>query len=119
MKVGEPILFELSAANHATATAIILRNAGSNAARTLASDERVIIQGYTAVFTAAATLFDDANNNGAVDSGERMAIIGAGSSFINFEGTGGGVAGGLGRTPKVLGAASAGDIAGWGAIVKG
>lgn len=118
-EVGEPVLFELSSTDVSTAAAITIRNAGTNTTRTLAADERLIVQGYTAAAVAAATLFDDADADGAVDANERLAIIGAGTSFINFAGTGGGVSGGLGRTPKILGAASALSIAGWGAIVKG
>lgn len=121
-RVGEPIQFELTSSDVTTAAALSLRNAGG-ASRTLASDERVILQTvnvYAASGVGTVSVFDDADGDSVVDAGELLLRVGEGFTNVPFLGTDGGTSSGKGRTPKVK-AASAGAVAvtGIGAIVKG
>lgn len=115
---GEPIQFEFNSTDATTAAVISIRSEGG-AARTLATDERVIIQSFTGSIAADvlnAIIFDDADADGNLDAGELLAVLGLGASSghdLN-------AAAGKGRVPKVK-AAVAGQvyIAGSGVIVKG
>jgi hypothetical protein len=121
MPHGEPIQIEFTSADASTAVAVGIRDAGTNTPRTLVANERVYLQ--TLVFNVFAsgtlTVFDDSNANGAIDANETLAVVGAGTTFIQWEGTDQGTAGGLGRIPKVK-ASGAGlvYVTGTGAIRK-
>lgn len=115
---GEPVNFEFSSADATTAAAITLRSAGG-ATRTLGSEERFTLIGFTGSIAAAvinAVIFSDDDADGNLDAGELMAVMGLGSS----NGSALYQAATKGITPKVK-AANAGQIylAGYGIITKG
>lgn len=120
---GEPIEFEFSSANATTAAELTLRTAGSVTARALAADERVILQAghaYAAAGATLVTIFSDADNDNAVDAGERMAVFGDGHTSFDFCGTGGGISGAKGIVPHVIASGAAQvSITGVGVIIKG
>lgn len=116
---GEPVNFEFSSANATTAAAITLRDEGGTTTRTLASNERFILQAYTGHVDSDAgivQMFNDVDGDGNVDANEIMAVMIYGSS----SGSDLQQATSRGFTPKVK-AAMAGNVvlAGRGVIVKG
>lgn len=120
---GDPVQFELSTSTAGTATALNLRDAGGSS-RTLAADERLIINALTSVIATAASpciIFDDYNNDGNIAADSRLVVLGSLSTncVCSLEGPDGGTSGGLGRVPKVKAAGSGlVNIAGVGYIQK-
>lgn len=120
MGSGSPVEFEFSSADASTAAPLVLREAGSNAARALAANERLILTSLNAVIGAAITvrIIADTDGDGDVDAGDSMSILGQGSHSHEFGCHG--MSGALGVMPKVI-ASGAGqiDMTGTGVIVKG
>ena len=123
---GEPVEFEFISADAQTSSVILLRNAGDRGSRTLADDERLVIEqisGYILAADAAsaritATLDADTDGDGDLDAGDLMAVFGGGQFAHNY--TPNGMAGALGRMPKVdASAAGLIRLAGNGYIMKG
>lgn len=123
--VGDPVVFELNTADAAAAALpISIRNAGGGA-RTLAADERLIIQTVNvmcATGIAPVYMFDDVDGDGVLDAGELLMPFSTGISMVNIVivGTDNGISCSKGLVPKVK-SNSAGQIylAGTGCIVKG
>jgi hypothetical protein len=116
---GETVSIEFSSADASTAAAVTLKDA-DGATRTLASNERLLIDTLTASLAAAVllvTVISDNDADGAIDAGERLAAFGANTG--NFEAGPEGQPGKTGITPKVK-ASGAGqvDITGTGRIIK-
>lgn len=105
---GEPVIISYSSTDTTTVGSLVLRNAGTNTNRTLAANERLVIQSLSYSLAAAVlhvSIFDDADAGGTVsDNLERLAELTIGSGHCSFLGTDGGLACGLGRIPKVIGA---------------
>lgn len=121
--IGTPVEFEFSSADASTAAVIVLREAGARASRSLAANERLIVQGLTAVIAAGATpvkMIADTDGDGDVDAGDLMAVLHTGYNDFTIGGTGQGIAGTKAVMPKIK-AAGAGqiDISGVGVIVLG
>lgn len=122
--IGEPVEFEVSSADASTAVPFVIRAAGSRATRTLAANEMLLIQSFTAFLEVgdgsnSARVIADTDGDGDYDAGDLIAAFGEGPTAADFCGTGNGICGAPGVVPKVL-AAAAGqiDLAGVGVIVK-
>lgn len=125
--IGSPVEFEFSSTDATTAAAITLRNAGERLPRVLDAEDRVILQGFTALTATAAgiiRMIADTDEDGDVDTHDTMALFASsfsGLAHADYAGsTGGGMAGSKGVMPKII-ADSAGkvDIVGYGVIVRG
>jgi len=75
MERGEQVHGELVSADASTAAAIVLYKAGTRTVRTLGSTEHLVITDVMMNSTAATdvALFDDADADGTIDAGERIA----------------------------------------------
>lgn len=119
MKQGEPIQFELVSPDVSGGAQLVIREDGAAAARTLAADERIIIDAFTAHVEAgvgASPVYIFAGANNSLAAHELMAVLSDGPnsvSDLNSSGT-------KGIIPWVL-ATGGGNmaIAGTGRIVKG
>jgi len=115
---GDSISIQFSSADATTAAAVVLYDANGGV-RTLAANERLLIDTLTGTLAAAVTLaevFTD-DGDGNVEAGERIASFGANSGC--FDGGAEGYPAEVGQTPKVK-AAGAGQVTvtGTGRIVK-
>lgn len=120
MNNGEPVEFELNSTDASTAAALVLRSAGGGA-RTLATDERLIIESLNShITTATAFIFRDDDSGGTLGAHELMVPLGTGVTNVAFTGKEEGISGAKGLMPKVK-ASGAGQIyiAGVGRVVKG
>lgn len=121
---GEQVKFHLRSAD-ATVVAAINIYTPDNVARTLAADERLVIDTFflSGVGTAEYDLFDDADGGGTVGAGEqlitRSGVNAAVVVALDFAAAGG-LPCGKGRAPKFL-STFAGIVAlcGVGRITKG
>ena len=123
---GDPVEFEFSSTDASTAAALVLRESGLRASRTLASDERFVLEqvsGYILQAASAeaditAVMTADTDEDGDLDAGDLMVVIGGGAMHAEFGPSG--MAGALGIIPKVF-ASAAGLIrlTGTGYIMKG
>ncbi len=122
---GEPVEFEFLSADATTAGALVIRTAGG-AARTLASDERLVIDTIDAHIAETASPADnviawiirDTDEDGDLDAGDLLAVLQGGGNHSSFWPTG--MAGAKGVIPKVLADAAAQiTIAGNGYVMKG
>jgi hypothetical protein len=119
-KPGEYVAIEFSSTDATTAALVTLKDA-NQATRTLAANERLLIDDLFADLATAVTsadMFSDTANTGTVDAGELIASFNPTSG--EFEGGPEGYSIPVGVTPKVK-AAVAGKVAisGVGRIVKG
>ena len=107
--VGRTIKIQFSSADASTAAAMSLYD-DNDAAVTLASNERILIDtliGNVAAAVTSATVFSDDDADAAIDAGERIAVFGPNSGF--FQGGAEGYALPIGVTPKVK-ASGAGQV---------
>ena len=107
--VGRTLKIQFSSADASTAAAMSLYD-DNDAAVTLASNERILIDTLASNVAAAVTLvtvFNDDDADAAIDAGERIAAFGANSGF--FQGGEEGYACPIGVTPKVK-ASGAGQV---------
>lgn len=120
MIAGEYVAIEFSRTDTSSPTGITIKDA-NNASRTLAATERLLIVDLGVYSIAAAglvTIFADANNSGAVNSGERILEWSTGLLHMHYGPEGYSVP--VGVTPAVV-AAGAGQVSihGTGRIVSG
>lgn len=118
MQPGETVNFEFSSADASTAAAITLYDAAGTT-RTLASNERLLIDSGQAYLAGSITgdFITDADADGAVDAKERIAKLGVGATNFMFGEEGYACAKGV--TPKVkTSGAGQTDLTGTGRIVK-
>ncbi|KKL96783.1 hypothetical protein LCGC14_1841020 [marine sediment metagenome] len=122
---GDPVEFEVNSADASTAAALVLREAGLRTSRTLASDERLVIESVSGYMLAAdaasaritAVITADTDEDGDLDAGDLMFAFGGGGFHGSFPQ---GMAGALGIIPKVLATASGlVRLSGAGYIMKG
>jgi hypothetical protein len=119
-KPGEYVAIEFVSADATTAALVTLKDA-NQATRTLASNERLLIDELNADLATAVTsadLFSDTANAGVLDAGELVASFNPTSG--EFSGGPEGFSLPIGNTPKIK-AAVAGliHVSGVGRIVKG
>lgn len=116
---GELIEIEFSSTDVTTAAELSFRTAGEFTARTLAADERIILRDLVILAdnpSALVTIFSDADDDNAIDSMERMVVVGEGTHTMNFPC---GVSGAKGIVPHVIASGIAQvSITGTGVIVK-
>lgn len=118
---GKPIEWEFSSADASTAAVIVVREAGQRTSLTLAANEYLLIQKFSAVVTTTtAQIIADTDADGDVDAGDIMAALGTGINNCDFMATGGGISSAKGRLPRVKAAAGGQiTIAGVGVIIGG
>lgn len=124
---GDPVEFELNTSDASSEPpALVLRESGSRASRTLAAGERFVLEQLNAHVVKAALpqnditalIFADTDEGGTLDVADLMAVIGGGASHASFAPNG--MAGALGVIPKVI-ASGPGQIylTGTGYIMQG
>lgn len=123
---GEPVEFEVSSADASgTDVVLVMRTAGGRDSRTIAAGERLVIEsvnGYIIAADAAsaritAVIHADTDGDGDLDAGDLMVAFGGGAFHALFPQ---GMAGTLGRMPKVLATASGlVRLAGTGYVMQG
>jgi hypothetical protein len=111
---GEPVEFEVVSSDATTSLPLIMRSAGSNVARTLQPEERLVIQQVSAGMADTGgflMIIRDTDGDGDLDPGDLMGVITGGiNGEISFTPSAGdGMSGARGRIPRVL-AVGAGEV---------